>query len=477
MKKFYLLFAAFVCACSFYSCSDSDDPVKGENEEDVNPDPQTLVFTYDKFLQENDVQIAASDTSKILVNKEYLKANDIKINVKQDSIPLVVWRTIDTAPFVRQVIKTVDKGNQFELTTIHGDLGDVFPDSEFNLETDLHVDPTQSRTIMTRSGRSTVNPNRYVDEDGDIHPAVYILEEEFTELDENGNPMNPTRAGGPKVLTAEDLYADNADFRILNIDHRFKNKDFKLYDKDDVLVKFYAKDMRLKANAGLRINVNTRWFRLKYFECVAYGNIAGQARLGFLATAEKEIDLDKELARFGSYTSVFWVGIIPVAVNVKMGLRSKGSVDLSAKCDIYTKLDFYANFEAGAEYSGGWRSVLRGGAGSEQQLNMQTEVELGAETEVAALVYTDVSLYGCGGPGVELGPKVNAEANASMKGSASTTGDNKMVLSASYKTKVSMIGDVNAHLRIWKWSIGHWYYPFTLWESKTYSGSWEKTIN
>ena len=128
MKKFlFLLTASAVAMISFSACSD-DVPIEGGNGGSGNDsttvvDP--IVLTYDKFLNKDDVTITSPDTATISVSKDYLLANNIDIKVDKEPVPMVVWRTMNTVPFVRKVVKSEIKGDKVELTTVYGDMGDV----------------------------------------------------------------------------------------------------------------------------------------------------------------------------------------------------------------------------------------------------------------------------------------------------------------------------------------------------------------
>ena len=119
---------------AFSSCSDDTEENKEtEKGGNVKESHNVVVLSYDKFLEEDDVEIIQSDTSVISVSMEYLDVNDIDVTVGDEQVPLVVWRSVNTVPFVRNITKAEVKGDKMELTTVSGDLGDVFPDTEFDL--------------------------------------------------------------------------------------------------------------------------------------------------------------------------------------------------------------------------------------------------------------------------------------------------------------------------------------------------------
>ena len=478
--KFYFFLKLFVVISAFSSCIGDDYEYSQNNDDPTsssNVNSKTLVFSYDKFNDENDVKIISADTTRILVNKNFLKKNNIEININNDSIPVVIWRTIETEPFIRNIINIEDSGKDIELTTVRGDMGDVFPNADFNLQTDVYVNNKAPKSITRSSGITSINPQRYTDEEGIIHPSVYIVKENIVEIDQDGNPINnTTKAIDKNYFTAEELYAENADFRILNVDYCFADREYNLYDDNDINVKFYAKGMHIKAKSGLKVNIKTRWFKLKSFECIAYGDMYSESEFGFLAKSSGTLDFEKEFAKFGSCTSIFWVGAIPVAVSVNTGLKVVGSMDMSAECDISTNINCNANFETGVEWKNGWDNISYGYANVSHGLNFSNKMKFDTNADIAALVYANVSLYGCGGPGIELGPQITANASAEINYLASQEGF-KETLSANYNINTNLIGKVTAELRILKWQLAYWEYPFEIWEGPSYSKSWTEEIN
>lgn len=127
---FTMLFASSM----FVSCSNDDD-------ENITPEEETtegpIVLSYDTFYDEDDVIIASADTTTISVSRDYLNTMDYKFNLKGDTVPVTIWRTVDTAPFIRNVIATKEQGDRLILTTVSGDLGDVLGDCDMELDTEF----------------------------------------------------------------------------------------------------------------------------------------------------------------------------------------------------------------------------------------------------------------------------------------------------------------------------------------------------
>ena len=467
MKKIQTLLLLLIVALTFGSCS-NDDPINDENNKpDYATDPDVVVLSYDKFIDENDVTINSSDTTLISVNKAFLAKNSINIRMDRDTIPLVVWRTMKTAPFVRKILKVEDKGEKLQLTTIHGDIASVFPDSDFDLDTELFVDMNKSRFTTRGNGIQDVNSDRYIDKDGDIHPAVYIMETQYMQLDENGE-MLPVDENGAiiqgsradanpqvEVFTAEDLFQSNANFKIIDFNRKFGDIKFKVdgYNGPEL----YAKNIHLRAQVGMRINVKTKWFKLKNFEAIAYGDFGGGAKLGFALNGEKKNEYKKDIIRIGHYTSVFWVGVVPIAVTTNVGVRLGTKLNFSAKCDFSTTVDFNAGYELGCAYdrSNGWHGVKKGWANSNVKPELNTNLELSADAAAGVYLYAELSLSGCGGPGVEFGPEASAKVSAGIKNGK---------IGATANVGVAVAGNVNAKLKFLGWTLASWKYQFTLWQ-------------
>ena len=115
--KFATLLAMAVFALS--ACT------KEDGEDTRIPDTSPFVMTYDDFISPNDVQIVSADTTCITVNKAY--ADKMGIRDFKDR-PVTIWRTIGTIPFVR-IIKDAQISNDvITLTTVKGELSDMFTD-------------------------------------------------------------------------------------------------------------------------------------------------------------------------------------------------------------------------------------------------------------------------------------------------------------------------------------------------------------
>lgn len=453
---FTMLFASSM----FVSCSNDDD-------ENITPEEETtegpIVLSYDTFYDEDDVIIASADTTTISVSRDYLNAMDYKFNLKGDTVPVTIWRTVDTAPFIRNVIATKEQGDRLILTTVNGDLGDVLGDCDMELDTEIFVDFSQSR-LMSRGGTMTDNYNRYVDTDGIIHPAVIILEEEGID----GVPEATSRnsRSGKVFFTAEDIAKSNADFRIVNVNMNLGNHTLTNKEKG---LKIYVKDAHLKAISGVRINISTKWFSLKKFECAVYGDFGLKTTAGVEASAPiTGWEEEAKIANFNCFTSVFWVGVIPVAIKCNAGAKMEASAGINASCEVAAKLDINASYDAGVYYSGNWSNRNNASVKASAEFSVLKPLAVTAELSTGLTMFAELKLYDCAGPIITFGPSVGYNYSASVDAL------NKK-LDFSTEGELNVGGKYGVEVKIWKWKLASWQKKYSVYDKKLWS--LEKSIS
>lgn len=457
-RKFKNLFVATIiglfASSAFVSCSNDDDEIITP-EEETSDEP--IVLSYDTFYDEDDVMITSSDTTTISVSKEYLATMNYKFNIKGDSIPITIWRTIDTAPFVRNVIGTQEQGDRLILTTVSGDLGDMLGDHELELDTDIYVDFSQSR-LATRGGTVTDNYNRYTDEDGVIHPAVIILEEEGI----NGVPEAASRSSrsGKVFYTAEDIAKSNADFRIINVNQNLGNHS--LSNKEKGLT-IYAKNTHLKAISGVRINISTKWFKLKKFECAVYGDFGLKATAGVEATLPiKGWESETNIAKFNCFTAVFWVGVIPVSVHCNAGATMGASAEINASCQFESKFELNASYDAGVYYSGNWSNRNTASASAKAEFSVVKPLAVTAEASTGITMFAELKLYNCAGPKITFGPSIGYNVEAALNAL-----DKKLEVSSTGEMNIG--GKYGVEVKIWKWKLASWQQKYSVFNKEIWN--------
>lgn len=460
-KRFFAVaFTMLFASSMFVSCSNDDD-------ENITPEEETtegpIVLSYDTFYDEDDVIIVSADTTTISVSRDYLNTMDYKFNLKGDTVPVTIWRTVDTAPFIRNVIATKEQGDRLILTTVSGDLGDVLGDCDMELDTEIFVDFSQSR-LMSRGGTMTDNYNRYVDTDGIIHPAVIILEEEGI----NGLPEATSRSGrsGKVVFTAEDIAKSNADFRIINVNMNLGSHSLINKEKG---IKIYANNTHLKAVSGVRINISTKWFSLKKFECAVYGDFGLKTTAGIEVTAPiKSWEKEANIAKFNCFTAVFWVGAIPVAIYCNAGADFEASAELNASCEVAANLEVNASYDAGVYYSGNWSNRNSANVKASAEFDVLKPLAVTAEVTTGITMFAELKLYNCAGPKITFGPSVGYNYTASIDAL------NKK-LDFSTEGGLNVGGKYGVEVKIWKWKLASWQQKYSVYEKKLWS--LEKSIN
>lgn len=442
---------------SFVGCSDDEEETVVPPVEETSTEP--VVLSYDTFYAEDDVIITSADTSTISVSKEYLETMKYRFKTDGDTIPVTIWRTIDTPPFVRNVIDAKEQGDRVVLTTVSGDLGDVLGNSDLELDTDVYVDFNQAK-VATRGGTTVDNYNRYTDQDGVIHPAVIILEEEG--IDGVSKAASRTTRSGKVFYTAEDIAMSNADFKIIDVNRSLGDHALTSPDKN---VKLYVKDTNLKATAGVKINISTKWFKLKKFECAAYGDFGLNFTSGIEAKASiKDWSKEADIAKFNCFTSVFWVGVIPVAVRCNAGAVMAAEAELSASCQFESKIKLQASYNAGVYYSGGWSNKNSANASASAEFSILNPLTVTAEATAGVEIYAELKLYDCAGPKITFGPSVDATLSASLNSL-------KNQLEYSTEGEVNVGGKYGVEVKIWKWKLASWQKKYSVYSKSLWKES------
>lgn len=450
-KHFFLWAMACIVAClGFTACSDDGEALPGGGEPDAaSEDTIGIVFSYDKFLTPEDVEIVSADTTVISVSRAFVESQEIAVEAGK---AVCIWRTIDTEPFIRIITGVADNGSKLTLTTKPGDMGEMWNNLDIKMDTELYVDEsaqTPRRRSRAANAVEGVNYNRYIDADSVIHPAVILVEDTTT-----------SRSSGQNmVYTAEELMADNASFKFLNIHLNNFNVNIPLGDNS----KFFIKNFFFNAESSLNISAKVRWFKLKNFECSVSGYVETGLTAGVQVKSSKKLKKEIEIAKFPSYTAVFWAGPIPVAVRMNSGIKWANEAEFSAQGTISAKASVRADYKEGVRYSGGWSAINSSSVTSSAGLD-KIETALKGTLTSGIYLYANVMLYGCAGPELSMGPSVEANVAA-----AATVKDDKTTLSLSTDGSIDLGGEIGAKIKIWKWTIGSWNKKFSFWKKELWN--------
>ena len=454
--KTFVFYTGLTLAFLFTACSDDNDRIY---EPPVSFSDKPIVLSYDTYIEDTDVQILNNDTTQISVSRNYLNAIGADFEARNaDTIPVAIWRTIDTAPFVRNVVAFQEQGDRLILTSVPGDIADVLPNCDVNLDSKIYVDFSQnSRT--TYAYTSGDNYSRYIDSEGVIHPTVIILEKGETQDD----TTESRGEAGNVYYTAEELAKSNASFDIIN-----ENKELGLHRLEFTNGTIYIRNTYLKAKTGLKVTLQTEMFKLEKFECGIYGDLALNMTAGFEAGEKITMEGEKDIVSFNSYTSVYWVDSVPVAITCDAGMKLKGEATLSEEYWLRADIDFSASYNAGVEYSGNWSNYNTADCdASATNLSVVERFFKGyATVETGAHLFVDVSLYGYAGAYLTVGATVLTDCAMGFIG-----GTTDVVEKTTGSIQVG--GELSAELKEEKWQIAPWSVDYTVWEADL----WDETYD
>ncbi|MBQ0102782.1 MAG: hypothetical protein KBS99_01175 [Prevotellaceae bacterium] len=481
MKRYFYLLA--LCTACFFalSCSDDDSP-NSSSDSDGSATDTTIVSTadttkivlrFEDFIDENDVTIESADSAQIFVSARY--ADDMKFNFQKRNL-VIIWRAQNEIPFVRRITGIHNVPNGYLLDTKFADFGDVFTDGNFKFDTSDYVNFSEAEQT-----NGHINANRYYDrENNTYHPTLIIVpvDTAFDENEENllcddaeGKYCTRSDAQRPvkyRVITAEDIVKRTralagTKFNFVDIHPTIRNRTLNIDDVGGCKIRLNT--LELRVNGGLEINVDVRWFKLRKFEAYLQGGALASvdldATLGISGPHEFK---DRELGTFPSYTSVFMVGPIPVAISFIPKVLFKHSVVGAVGIQIPFKAAASASFKVGPkyEYDKGWDFVA---TGSDTAYASPIQIRVDGDCTYSAGVYASASvkLYGSAGPVLLVGPKFVTSFKAYFSSSEQDPG------AIESSGKMIFGGTLGAEISIWKWKIAGCSFEYNLIEEEMWN--------
>lgn len=431
MKKF-LLFTTLCCLVfSISSCNNDDEP-------DVDDYPETpiiannlITLTYEDFITEDDVLIISPDTTTISINNELLNQKEISIN---SGDVLCIWQKINRIPFIRIVKSVSTDGSETIVTSSPGDISDIFSDANINLSSEIYINSLQSST------------DKYICEEKEYHPAVIIWEDPGVQ----GGTQ-----GGKELsyLTAEQILSRSIKWgaeRTFYPNIKIGNDTLNLSLNGEIITRL-----------GVDMNISIKWFSLKNFSCSFTGELDANLPISLNANVEGEISKEVELCKIPSYTFVFWVSAIPVAVTLDSSLDFEAKTEVNASCKFELPINFYYRYQRGTSYtsSNGWYKTNNDVAPTLTcDLKNISATGVLESTSTASITFkTGVYLYGLAGPYLEISPTLTADA--SITGNATL---NNSSLKLATSGKASIDGTIGAEFKVAKWTLSKQIFPFTI---------------
>ena len=469
MKKFYSisLLIAVLASSIFVSCVKENAPAAKPNQPEAEAE-QYYVLSYDRFDFEDDVQILDADTVQISVSKDYLDKLGYKFQASEaEPVAVTIWQSINTAPYVRNITATAEQDDRVILTTKSGDIGDVFGNTDFVLETEFYLDKSQPLAV-TRGGELVENYDRYTDEEGVIHPAVVIIDKQYDEPIPSFAHV-PTR-GGNAYFTPEMLEQSNGsvDFNIINT--KFNIGEFKITSPEDeqLGLELGLDEVNVSLVSNLRISFATKWFKLKQFECTIYGKNKFDLTSSITIDGRFKKELEKELFKCNCFTTVFWVGVVPVSVSMNAGLQAVGEVNLNASATFSSTYTITDTYEYGARYSDEkWYGI----ANSKRESGFTDFYISPVTTELSAMfgleLFADLKFYGCVGPKITFGPHIEASISAAYNALDDTIDLETM-------GEFYLGGEYGIELQIWKWKLAAFKHKYNVLNNEPL---WEQSMS
>lgn len=312
---------------------------------------------------------------------------------------MVLAIDLDTTGLIRKVTGFGSEGDEFVIKTEQAEMGEVFLDAQFTLSTEEMVVPNL-KSDMTNEEISRA----LTDENGMIHPARIIIHTPHGDI--------------YKSAFDGDNLTNTNDFIMTYTDTIFKREHFKIWV-----------DAYLKAYSNFILSFDYRngyiewphWWQpvyhpgvLKYFG--AYYNGGINSRASITALAEMEFEYDSTLMLKNDLFKIsykFFVGVVPVFIDVTCDIYGHVTAKLSGELKATSGFTADADLKLGVQYSNGQIGPIKEFTFNKTINPLTVEGSVSVETRAELYPQFMVSIYGCGGPIMEIVPYITAEANAS----------------------------------------------------------------
>jgi hypothetical protein len=382
-----------------FACKDeiefNDPKDKTDTGKTVNTNPFMLTLNNSSLNNTNGPGMAYDSTGEMRILEESLPEGfESSIDTA-----MVLSVDLDTTGLLRKVSGFEKDGDEFVIKTDQAEMGDVFLNAEFTLSTEEMSDAN------LKSGMTNEEMSRALtDEKGYIHPARIIVH----------TPQ------GPIYKSALNGYESQAvnDFILNYSDTIFKREHIKVWV-----------DAYLKAYSNFILSFNyqngyiewVHWWQpvyhagvLKYFG--AYYNGGIETRANVTALADYEIGYDSTFKLKNDLFKIsykFFVGAVPVFIDVTCDIYGKVSCKLSGELKATSGFSASANAKLGVEYNNGRMGPIKEFSATKTINPLTVEGSVSFEGRAELYPQFMVSIYGAGGPLIELIPYISTNANAS----------------------------------------------------------------
>lgn len=385
----------------------------------------TTVLSFEDFLHEGDVAIYNADSTILLVDELYVNTKGKKLD---DGRPIVVWRDKHELPFPAIITSTEAFGSgKIKVNVKHADIGDVLPGGSYELSSDLYVNPNEA----PRTNDGGINDLYYMEQRGSTniyHPvAVIPAEENKTNAAQGRCLLTLADELGPVMI--EDLAATNFDFDKTLIAVNLHRSDLgykKEWEEKHTNLFVGFKDINLDCAVGfgmkLDTKVETSWWPpfikgVKVNEFNVYERADFSMDYDFCLQGEYTFGPDEpktiDLCKLGSYTSVFMVGVVPVAVTADAKVVFQNLFEGSVNGTIGYRGGIEYHQKCGAQYKNNNWSRLKGDDAPTISGQPYAQGAIEAKDVAGVYVQLETKLYGVAGPVLSMGPSITVDGNVS----------------------------------------------------------------
>lgn len=392
------ILALMLLLITFFSCEkeiEYNTPTEKFDEGiTVNTNPMLMTLNNSSLNNTNGPGMNYATTGEIRVLNESLPEG-FKEGIDTSSVLAV---DLDTSGLLRKVSSFGMEGEEFVMKTEQAVMGDVFLDAEFTLTTEEFEGP------KLKSGMSNKEISRALtDEQGRIHPVrvtYFFPEGIYTKSALLGDQFNST----------EFLFEYND--TLVNKEHVKIWLDAYLKAYSKFILKFNYQNGYIERIGMFKYRYHRG--ELKYFGAYYNGGVETFAQINMLTNYETEYEKVKKIKNdLFKISYKFFVAFVPVFINVSCDIYGRVTCSFEGEAMATSGISTQADLKLGVEYKNGHLSPINEFE-SERQFNPLTiegAVSATARTEIYPKFM--VSIYGAGGPTIDMVPYLGADINAS----------------------------------------------------------------
>ena len=471
-SMFMSILTAGVFAVAFTACSDEiemGNPYGDQQPQSSENLLEAYGLTYQTFINDDDVMILDADTTKLSVSKEYAEKMGISSFVNH---PMGIWHSMSQLPYIRKVTSEQLSGDRYILNVVPATLAEVVGNKKVDLQTDIYVNNNAGAVRSRASGHNIPEyAAKYMDENSVVHPAVILLTDRYgydedVHYKDDKPSAAQTRAaksGEYQYLTAEEMAAGNTRWgfrkRLLAFDKTINNK-LKFAakgSKDSVYVK-YEIEADFELNYFLTLEGGLKWSGLlpdpyvKKFETGVDGHfdMGAKVEFGFEKEWSTEDLLKFELAKFPGYTYCFFIGPVPVAIEISPNMFMKFDGKISGAVKTGFTYEYGNKFMGGGRYtdSKGWEGIGYFEETKNEFNVIPPQFNFTFECGMGLYLGADILIYKCAGPEFAVGPHLGGKLDVTVspfeakdwKDIVDVKGEIKLDINAVLGAKLTLLG-------------------------------------